>query len=188
MSHIQSHLPPSRPRPVCCCSASDAPAELRHLVRSCEPAVVFTSLTRLCVPTFADACTVDIVELGQLSYRISHGVDQVVTEAAGAHAYLMVRTAFCSPHSERAQDRYRGVITYLWGRHRPTPADAARAAVLARHGVETVHRERLEHGDAADLGNVELPSATATILAAPATPRARARAGPSRPVHCRIRT
>ena len=184
MPRFHSDLPPSRPDVVPVPVESDGGVELRYLVRSSEPAVVFTSLARLCAPGFADACVIDIVEPGELAYRIVHHPGHPpgwgAEVGSRADGYLTVRTPFSAPLSERADARYRGVITYLWQRHRPTPDDAARAAVLAGYGVTAVHEERLGcHREPEPGGN------DSTALPAPGT--VRARRAPRRPTRCGIR-
>lgn len=186
MARIDFDPPPSRSDSGRVHAAPDGAHELLHLVRSAEPAVVFTSLAHLCVPDFADACLVDIVEPGELAYRIMHhpGRTSGSDAAAGARSdgYRAVRTPFRSPPSEREDDRYRGVITYLWRGHRPTLADAARAELMARHGVTTVHEERHHHSRPAAADGPEPDDRTPVPGAA--APRRR----PGRPVRCAIRT
>jgi hypothetical protein len=118
--------------------------ELRHLVRSAEPAVVFSSLAHLCVPTFSDACTIDIVEHGEIAYRI----DYVRPDAAGAEVLRAddFDRTLCTPFAWAGtgpdDTGYAGLMTHRWHERQPDATDVARAAVLARHGVDTVTEER----------------------------------------------
>lgn len=122
--------------------------------------MVFSSLAHVCVPTFSDACTIDIVEQGQLGYRI---VDcRADFPAAGTALGVMsdwdwsVSIPFACAGTragDTADDNvgdadgftavgYAGVMTYRWLWRRPSAAEKARAAVLTRHGVATVAQER----------------------------------------------
>ena len=124
---------------------ADIGSQLRFLVRSAEPAVVFTSLAHLCVPTFSEGCTVGIVEDDEAAYQISYPCSDLVAATstrnrAGArhrqadNAYA-VRTRFASVG-------YTGIMTHLWHTRAPTPAEASRASILVRYGVDTVRAER----------------------------------------------
>jgi hypothetical protein len=125
----------------------DIATRLRYLVRSAEPAVVFSSLAHLCVPTFSDACIVDIVEQGQVAYRIAHHPgDMSLTDITiDPLSKWSVVTRFADGAVGNDRDReggYAGVMIHLWRHRCASSADQARAAVLARHAVNVVTEER----------------------------------------------
>jgi hypothetical protein len=118
--------------------------ELRYLIRSTQPAIVFSSLAHLCVPMFSEECTVDVVEDDGATYRITYpradpGHEQAQSpDLSGSRSTdrgYAVRTRFTSTG-------YSGVMTHLWRTRFPTPADASRALILVRHGVDTLREER----------------------------------------------
>ena len=190
MTSTHFHLPNSRGPHL----------DLRCLVRSSQPAVVFTSLAHLCVPAFSDACTVDIIEHDELAYRIAHRPAETADGPVDADGYRAVRAPFTSPPNQGGdeRDRYSGVVTYLWRSRQPTPVDVARAAVLARYAVLAVHEERIEQDacglDDTMLDNTMLDNTTVHDRAAaagtlPPRPRSRrARPGPRHPMECQIGT
>ncbi len=114
---------------------------LRRLVDSSEPAVVFASLVRLCVPAFSDACSVDIVEGGRVRYRVSYPQPSIGAAPPAADAQSSVVTAFESHLPGWAS--YTGVMTSLWHTRSPTGADEERAAVIVDHAIRMIRRERL---------------------------------------------
>lgn len=125
---------------------TDIATELRDLVRSVEPAVVFSSLAHLCVPAFSDVCTIDIVEQGELAYRIAYyrsGLDPADTWT-GTVSNWSVSTPFAGAHAgdTHADGGYAGVMTNRWWSRPPSSTDRARAVILARHAVATVSEER----------------------------------------------
>ncbi len=74
----------------------DIAATMRLLVDSAEPAVVFSSLAHLCVPAFSDACTIDIVEQGEIAYRIAYYRSDLAPPTPRATSS---RTGRCLPRS-----------------------------------------------------------------------------------------
>lgn len=118
---------------------------LRRLVDSSEPAVVFSSLVRLCVPAFSDACWVDIVEGGRVGYRV--GYPQPIVDAAPSttHAGRSIVTAFESHLPGWAP--YTGVMTSLWYTRRSTAADEERASAIVDRAMRMIRGERLADPD-----------------------------------------
>lgn len=114
---------------------------LRRLVDSSEPAVVFSSLIRLCVPTFNDACSVDIVEGGRVRYRIDYPHEAACPSSAASAAGHSVSTNFAS-HLP-GWPSYTGVMTSRWHTRRPCAEDADRAADIVDNAVRMIRRERL---------------------------------------------
>lgn len=125
---------------------SDIDGALRYLVRSVEPAIVFCSLAHLCVPTFSEECTVDIVEGNEVSYRISFprsNLDDVTASTRDLTGHRRIRTEFgYAVRTRFASAGYTGLITHLWRTRVPTQADVSRALILVRYGVDTVRAER----------------------------------------------
>jgi hypothetical protein len=127
-------------------AGSDVTDDLRYLVRSAQPAVVFSSLAHLCVPMFSDACTIDIVEQGEIAYRIAYGRrdrEPAAGAADGGPDWTM-SVGFCSRAVDAPDLSYRGVMTHRWRYRCGSSADRARATILARHAVDIVAEER--HG------------------------------------------
>jgi hypothetical protein len=128
----------------------DVAIAMRHLVASAEPAVVFSSLARACVPRFSDSCTVDIVEHERAGYRISYprtpsadaayNAGPVVADAAEA-VHVLCTTIEGEPNTSHR--RYFGVVTHSWNEYQPNLADAAIAQFLVDTAVAAVEWERL---------------------------------------------
>ena len=135
----------------------DVVSAMRPLVASAQPAVVFTSLAALCVPTLSDECHVVIEEEGHVGYRIMYPVtdpgggpaalgEEYVARAGGSTQLLgehTVRTPIL-PAPLSGERAYRGVVVHRWrtGRH-PTHTDAALAQLVVERAVAAVHQERL---------------------------------------------
>ena len=140
MHVLPSHrsLEPTLVRPT------NAAPDLQGLVRSAEPAVVFSSLAHLCVPAFSDACTIDIVEQGQIAYRIAyHRSDTAsVDTLLGTVSDRSVSIPFTSCSLDPADPGFVGVITHRWRSRRPTVADRNHVAALVRRCVRAVAEER----------------------------------------------
>src|ERR1700712_2537808 len=149
-------LPYRAPTPSSPSSFGPCPSladELRYLIRSTQPAIVFSSLAHLCVPIFSDECTVEIVEDGVATYRISyprpdpgpeHGYERPPAHSSSGdrakHGGYAVRTRFTSTG-------YAGMVTHLWRTRVPTPADVSWTLKLVRRGMDTVRAERQDgHG------------------------------------------
>jgi hypothetical protein len=114
---------------------------LRRLVDSAEPAVVFASLVRLCVPAFSDACSVEIVEGGRVRYGVSFPPRIVGPASSLPYAERCVVTAFESELPGWAG--YTGVMTSLWHTRRSTTEDEDRAAAIVERAVAMIRTERL---------------------------------------------
>jgi hypothetical protein len=128
---------------------------LLRLVASAQPAVVFTSLAALCVPTFSDECRIVIDEDDCARYLIIRplgAADNSLAAVSGERSAAAtgpqllsgqtVRTPFLALSSTGEFD-YRGVVTHYWRDDHPTPVDAALAQLAVDRAVATVHRERL---------------------------------------------
>lgn len=126
---------------------ADIGSQLRELVRSVEPSIVFSSLAYLCVPNFSDVCTVGIVEENKAAYQISYPRSDLLDDGATRTRNLGGQGQHRTDHRYAICTRfdsvgYRGLVTHLWRTRAPTPAEASRALILVRHGVDTVQQER----------------------------------------------
>jgi hypothetical protein len=130
----------------------DIAAAMQHLVASTEPAVVFSSLAKLCVPAFCDTCTVEIVGDDRADYRIGY---PLISSTARTQAAGLANGPLTDPAGERAVSNqieappiagyphYTGVVTHTWQDERPDHASAVIAQLLLDCAVAAVHRERL---------------------------------------------
>ena len=132
----------------------DVVVRMRRLVSSPEPAIVFSSLVRLCVPLFCDACSVDIVEGGRVRYRISYP-PQFVPAPADSTDSQQVVTEFDSALA--GWSGYSGVLTHRWNDHTATAEDEARAAAVVKHAIDVIRRERLDDPLRSAVGPVAAP-------------------------------
>jgi hypothetical protein len=115
--------------------------QLRRLADSSEPAVVFSSLARLCVPAFCDVCTIDIVEGGRVRYRVSYPQSTAGPSAPAPDRQSSVITTFESGLQGWAS--YSGVMTSVWHARRLNGQDEARAAAIVEQAIRMVRHERL---------------------------------------------
>jgi hypothetical protein len=141
----------------------DVELRMRRLVGSVEPAIVFSSLIRLCVPLLSDACTVDIVEGGRIRYRIHFPVDAAAMVATGTYAHQL-ETAFQG--QLHGWPSFAGVMTSRWLTRRPTAHDEARAARIVAHAVRRIRRERLEDSTRSAIdstGSATVSTGSATV-------------------------
>jgi hypothetical protein len=121
---------------------ADFPEVLRALdtmVASAEPAVVFTSAVRLCVPLICDVATVTMNAEDQTSYAITW--PRTVTEQHRWAPATTVRTAITGPATEE-HPAYSGTLT-LDFRSLPTDDHPALAHLIVDHATALVQRERL---------------------------------------------
>jgi hypothetical protein len=139
--------------------------QLRYVIRSAQPAIVFLSLAQISVPIFSEECTVDIVEDDGAAYRINYpradpGREQVhirvLSENRCVDRGYALRTRFTSTG-------YSGMMTHLWRTRVPTPADVSRAQILVRHGVDNVRAERPDGRHDHDRDTAEQLQAVAAV-------------------------
>ncbi len=140
----------------CTPAASPAPRldivdELHHILASPEPAVVFSSLAKLCVETFSDSCVVDLVEDDGPGYRIgfprNHDGSHPATagpngDLCGSDTSFVVNTPIKAAAND-GHPAYSGLMSHGWAEHLPTRADAAIAALLVQSAIDTIYRQRL---------------------------------------------
>jgi ANTAR domain len=123
-------------------ASADFPEVLRALdtmVASAEPAVVFTSAVRLCVPLICDVATVTITADDQPPYAITW--PRNMTEQRDWVPTTTVRTAITGPATEE-HPAYSGTLT-LDFHSLPTDAHPALARLIVDHAAALVQRERL---------------------------------------------
>ena len=124
---------------------TDLPVELRYVVRSVEPAVVFSSLAHVCAQDFSDRCVVDIAESGHVAYRIAYhgpGLDDTETASWAEESERLVRVPFSAAGHGYRQPGYAGVITHSWRSRCANAVDTAHAEMLTRYCVRAIHEER----------------------------------------------
>jgi hypothetical protein len=131
----------------------DVTDAMRGLIQSVEPAVVFSSLARSCIPAFSDACTVELSEgveaLFQVTFPVAdEGALFVRSDSvtAGGRAFPFssetVSTSF-QAESTRGHPSFAGVVSHSWIEHEPTDDDVTIARLLVDHSVAMVRQERL---------------------------------------------
>ncbi len=112
-----------------------------HLVASAEPAVVFTSLARRCVPAFSDRCIIDLAEDDNVAYRIDYPGSARPAVPSADPAHLRTRVT-ATPGT--AQRPYSAEVLHTWDHYTPTVADAAIAQLLVTRAVAAIDQERLD--------------------------------------------
>jgi ANTAR domain len=109
------------------------------LVESSEPAVVFTSAVRLCVPLICRYATVTMTESEQQTYAVTW--PRNTTDRDHLPSTNTVRTLIDGQPTE-AHPGYRGILTL--GLHSPaTTEQAALAELVVDRATALVHRARL---------------------------------------------
>jgi hypothetical protein len=139
-------------------------AGLRHLDPSPEPALVFSHLAALCVPTVCDEVVIDLVENGH-GYRIRQPAvafgrppmpDARLTSSSrpiagavlGRHTVTVV---IGSPGASTTGADFTGTLACTWrDGYEPAPADASLIGLMVDHAVALIQRERLT-GQVTDL-------------------------------------
>jgi hypothetical protein len=109
---------------------------LTKIVASAEPAVVFTSLVRLCVPTICDAASVTICEDGGPTYGLSWPHD---FEAAESDEDCVLTSI--SGRASEFHSAYIGVLALSYSR-RHVVGDSVVARLLVKRAVATIAQER----------------------------------------------
>jgi hypothetical protein len=124
---------------------------LDGLVASAEPAVVFTSVTRLCVPLLCDAASATIVTADQQAYQTKWPWHEADPDAAlvsrtMAGRQLVSHNAVLTPiaglSTEGGPD-YRGVLALNFHTSSPSPSHAVLAQLVVERAVAVIERERL---------------------------------------------
>jgi hypothetical protein len=115
---------------------SEVVRALDAMVASAEPAVVFTSAVRLCVPLICDIATVTMTGPEQQAYAITwprNTTDQAPTTTV---------RALITGQPTGEHPGYRGTLT-LHFRSLPTEERAVLAQLVVDRATALVHRERL---------------------------------------------
>ncbi len=130
-----------------------AVAGLRHIDRSGEPAMVFSHLAAVCVPSVCDEVVIDIVENGQ-GYRIrrpaaeSTAVRTVPVLPADPQRPALLSSdsvAVAIPRSrdERGGSVFEGSVVCTWtDGYEPTPTDASLVQLMVDHAAALVQLEQ----------------------------------------------
>ncbi|MGI8664858.1 MAG: ANTAR domain-containing protein [Jatrophihabitans sp.] len=113
-----------------------------HLIASAEPAVVFSSLARLCVPAFSDRCIIDLAEDDNAAYRIDYPAGGPTPAVPSADPACLRTRVTATPGT--AQQPYSAEVSHSWDHYTPSDADAAIAQLLVTRAVTAIDRERLD--------------------------------------------
>lgn len=132
-------------------------AGLRHLEPSPEPALVFSHLAALCVPTVCDEVVIDLVENGH-GYRIRQPAvtlrrpldpeTRLISNSRSVAGALLgrhtVTVAIGSPDPDTTDADFTGTLVCTWrDGYQPAPADASLIELMVDHAVALIQRERL---------------------------------------------
>ena len=138
-------------------SGSDLEPILRALdglVTSAEPAVVFTSVTRICVPLLCDAATATVLTDDQQAYQITwprnHAdlEDSALVREAMAGRQVLSRNAVLTPIAGAGTGTkglldFQGVLALSFSTSSPGPRHAVLARLVVERAVAAIERERL---------------------------------------------
>ncbi len=125
---------------------------LDGLVVSAEPAVVFTSVTRLCVPLLCDVAVATITTADSQAYQVKWPWTEAALEdsdnvrAAMAGQQVLSHNAILTPimgTSTEPQLAYRGVLTLVSHQGQPGQGRALLARLVVERAVAVIERERL---------------------------------------------
>lgn len=124
---------------------------LDGLVASAEPAVVFTSLTRLCVPLLCDAATAAVMTADQAyktawPLRMAPREDHALVREAMAGRQVVSHNAVLTPILGRSTEGgpdYRGVLTLAFHTSSPSAHHGMLAQLVIERAVAVIERERL---------------------------------------------
>ena len=105
---------------------------------------MFSSLVRLCVPAFSDACVITVAEELGPRYRIAYprhhtGADPRPRTTQFDEHELAVRI----DSAVDDEPSYRAAIVHVWRAYVPTELDAAIAQMIADRAVGVLRQERL---------------------------------------------
>jgi GAF domain-containing protein len=127
---------------------ADVLATMDQLLCSADPAVVFSSVARLCVPILCDVATVTMAEDGQQPYSIrwpSPGPrdttpDDVVADNGEAHHRVFVPIRSRAPEEA---DRFSGTLELRYDGYEPSPGQEMLALLVAERASAVIDQERL---------------------------------------------
>jgi hypothetical protein len=119
--------------------------EAIHGIRpSDEPAVVLSSLARSSIPSFSDACAVELSEGTQPHFRVRFPMPDDAACPDGS-APPVTGKAIITPFqvgSGHGYASFAGVILHSWAEREPTEDDAIIALLLVDLALAIVQRER----------------------------------------------
>ena len=126
---------------------------LNDLRRSAEPAVVLSSLARLCVPSFSQRCAVELSEGLDPVFTVSYPLtapgrvpearspDDEAPPGDGPAGHTVI-TPFGMP-SAFGQPSFAGYLIHTWTLRVPATGEAMIARLLVDHALGVVQYERL---------------------------------------------
>lgn len=141
-------LPTAQPLHPAVADATRVLAALEGLVTSAEPAVVFTSLVRQCVPLLCDSATAVIEDAAGGAYRVSW--PRASSDAAPIDSDAAGVVIPITPPALDGEPEYCGTLELRFAHSRPTAMHALLGQLVLERAVATVHAERLAQQLAAD--------------------------------------
>lgn len=125
------------------------PLALHNLRRSAEPAVVLSSLARLCVPSFSDGCAVELSEGLDPVFRVSFpppgeddGPRDELWHGSDPQSGATVVTAFDMPSADGCPS-FSGHVMHSWTLQPLAAGAAVIARLLVDHALAVLRYERL---------------------------------------------
>jgi len=141
-----------RPTAEVCSDLEPILQALDGLVASAEPAVVFTSVARLCVPLFCDAAAAVLTTADQQAYTTrwpwseAGPEDSALLREAMAGSQVVSHDAVLTPilgmSTEGVLD-YQGVLTLTFHTTSPSPSHRLLARLVVERATAVIERERL---------------------------------------------
>jgi hypothetical protein len=171
-------LPSAQPLVPSVAEATRLLAALEPLVTSAEPAVVFTSLVRQCVPLICDSATAVIMDAAGGAYRVTWprpdsetgitGTDAASLKDAGRTPFVLsdangvgvqlTDDAVLIPITPPVLDgepEYCGTLELRFSDSRPTAMHALLGQLVLERAIALVHAERLAQQVVADRARAE---------------------------------
>ena len=141
-------------RPAAAAGSDLAPIlrALDGLVASAEPAVVFTSVTRLGVPLLCDAATATVLTADQQAYQTkwpwnaADPEDSALVREAMAGRQVVSHDAVLTPIAGLSAEGlldYKGVLALNFHTSSPSPSHGVLAQLVVERAVAVIERERL---------------------------------------------
>lgn len=117
---------------------------LVDLVASAEPAITFTSLAAVTVPSFADECRIVVWEEPRAAYEIRYPRGEQDGRGSAAQTPRRVRLIVHGEQDDGPAPAYRADITFGWHSGRgPTDSQVLAGRLLADQAAALISRERL---------------------------------------------
>lgn len=125
------------------------PLALRNLRRSAEPAVVLSSLARLCVPCFSEGCAVELSEGLDPVFKVSFpppredpGPRDGLWHGSDPPTGTTIITAFEMPSADGCPS-FSGHVMHSWALQPMATGAAVIARLLVDHALAVIRYERL---------------------------------------------